>query len=300
MTWLSNEALAGFRQSLEQPDLTGTPYELHEELGRGGMGIVFRAFDSELLRDVALKVVRFLDTDGSVGKRIRTEAEILARLEHPGIVPIYHIGVLPDARVFYTMRLVQGVRLDSYLRRGDSLQEMLRVLLKVCETVAFAHARGVIHRDLKPENIMVGSFGEVFVMDWGVARVDGHAESAGTVVGTSTYMAPEQARGEALVDARADVYSLGCVLRFLARDDAPAALRSVIRRATEEDQAQRYQTVSLLAQDIARYLDGLSPEAHRENVWERTKRLMARHRVVLSLLAAYLLMRILVFFFFRS
>src|SRR5262249_44440113 len=156
-----------------------------------------------------------------------------ARLEHPGIVPIHDVGTLPDGRPYYVMKLVQGRRLDEYLRMRPPLPELCRVFLRICEPVAFAHSHGVIHRDLKPENIMLGPFGELLVLDWGVARTLGQAEKAGVVIGTSLYMAPEQ-REAREVDARADIYSLGCLLR-LACASAPRPLRSVADRATESD-----------------------------------------------------------------
>ena len=111
--------------------------------------------------------------------RLRTEAQVLARLEHPGLVPVHDIGSLPDGRLFYAMKLVRGRRLDEHVRDLPSRAARLRLLEKICEAVAFAHAHGVIHRDLKPQNVMVGPFGEVLVLDWGVAKVlaDGDNDS---------------------------------------------------------------------------------------------------------------------------
>src|SRR5260370_3458242 len=137
------------------------------------------------------------------------EARILARLEHPSIVPVHDCGVLPDGRFYYAMKMVRGNRLDKEVGPAMALTERLQLFQKICDAVAFAHAHGVIHRDLKPQNIMVGPFGEVLVLDWGVARQIGPGAD-GAVVGTPGYMAPEQATGDAaLVDARADVYALG-------------------------------------------------------------------------------------------
>src|SRR5690606_24303270 len=142
-----------------------------EPLGRGGMGTVYRARDVELGRDVALKVVSTPDAVDDVAERLRREARILARLEHPGIVPVHDAGVLADGRAFYAMKLVRGQRLDASVKPDMPLPERLRIFGRICEAVAFAHAHGVIHRDLKPSNIMVGAFGEVLVMGWGVARI---------------------------------------------------------------------------------------------------------------------------------
>lgn len=172
MTWLSDAAVRHLRSVADWPDTTGTRYEVIEPLGRGGMGTVYRARDVELGRDVALKVVSTPEAADDVAERLRREARILARLEHPGIVPVHDAGVLPDGRAFYAMKLVRGQRLDAFVKPDMPLPERLRIFGRICEAVAFAHAHGVIHRDLKPSNIMVGAFGEVLVMDWGVARVE--------------------------------------------------------------------------------------------------------------------------------
>ena len=253
MTWLSDAALARLRDAGEWPDLSGTRYEVRGVLGRGGMSTVYRAFDRELQREVAVKVMA-PDAEGTVA-RLRTEARVLARLEHPGLVPVHDLGTLADGRLFYVMRLVRGKRLDEHARQERSLAALLRLFERVCEAVAFAHAQGVLHRDLKPANVMVGPFGEVLVLDWGLAKLVGElpagatpaapaatAEDAaaltaladaptrtrrGTVLGTPGFMAPEQARGEVdALDQRADVYALGAMLRFLIETrerDAPRA-----------------------------------------------------------------------------
>ena len=115
--------------------------------------------DAQLDRRVALKVLTVVDGDGQASARMAEEARILARLEHPGIVPVHDLGRLPDGRIFYAMKMVEGQRLDVYARSSANLQERLRVFSRICEAVAFAHSEGIIHRDLKPENIMVGRFG---------------------------------------------------------------------------------------------------------------------------------------------
>ncbi len=153
------------------------------------------------------------------------EAKILARLEHPSIVPIHDLGTAPDGAVWYVMKRIDGEGLD---RAADplSLPERLRLFLRICDAVSFAHAHGVIHRDLKPSNVMVGAFGEVLVMDWGIAKILGERNDqsplavsagqgqtgAGRRLGTPGFMAPEQERGEAdSIDARTDVFALGAI-----------------------------------------------------------------------------------------
>jgi serine/threonine protein kinase len=242
---LGDRALDHLREVAQRPDFSGTRYELGEQLARGGMGVVYAARDRELQREVALKVVAAEMADPETIVRLRREARIIAHLEHPGIVPVHDVGALPDGRVFYAMKLVTGKRLDAQVRGAPPLGERLRIFLRICEPVAFAHAHGVIHRDLKPENVMVGPFGEVLVMDWGVAKHRGepsasrpgaaptarpasnHDTAHGTVLGTPAYMAPEQARGELeRVDARADVYALGAILYFLLTGRAPGRAKA--------------------------------------------------------------------------
>lgn len=171
MRLLSNKAVERLRESAGIPDLAGTRYRLLERVARGGMGVVYAAEDEKLQRRVALKVLDAPNTDGDLANRLIREALVLARLEHPGIVPVHDVGTLADGRVFYTMKFVQGQRLDQYIETVSSVTERLRLFLRICDAVAFAHAHGVLHRDLKPANIMVGSFGEVLVMDWGLAKL---------------------------------------------------------------------------------------------------------------------------------
>jgi serine/threonine protein kinase len=245
--WLSDAVVQHLCQVADWPDCTGTRYRLVEKIAQGGMGSVYRAHDQELDRPVALKVLANVRAEPDLPGCIRREARILARLEHPGIVPIHDFGVLPDGRVYYTMKLVCGRRLDAEVDRERPLAELLREFEKVCEAVAFAHCHGIIHRDLKPQNIMVGAFGEILVMDWGVAKLlkgraaplsspsspgsgdaagkPGEATLHGTVLGTPGYMAPEQAWGQVdCVDERTDVYALGAILYFLLTGRSPAAI----------------------------------------------------------------------------
>ncbi|MEP7380831.1 MAG: serine/threonine-protein kinase, partial [Gemmatimonadota bacterium] len=169
MTSLSDAALRHLQHALDVPD-AGARYTVVEEIGRGGMGTVYRAMDGSLGREVALKALAFEGDASGVAERLTREARVLAQLEHPGIVPVHDVGVLADGRPFYVMRLVRGSTLAQHapgLGRG----ELLRLFVQVCDAVAFANARGVIHRDLTPGNVMIGEFGEVLLVDWGVARV---------------------------------------------------------------------------------------------------------------------------------
>src|SRR5215475_5627690 len=170
MKFLSDKALDRLRGS-GVPDLSGTRYQLRELIAHGGMGVVYAAEDKKLNRCVALKILDAAGTNAELAGRLIREAHILAQLEHSGIVPVHDVGTLPDGRVFYTMKFVEGLRLDQYLRQVDSLPQRLRLFLRICDAVAFAHARSVLHRDLKPANVMVGPFGEVLVMDWGLAKI---------------------------------------------------------------------------------------------------------------------------------
>ena len=276
---LSDATVARLREITELPD-AGERYAILRLLGRGGTGAVYEAEDRLLGRWVALKVVA-TEHDRAAGERMRAEAKTIAGLEHPGIVPLHDAGELPDGRLFYTMKLVRGVRLDQLSM--PSAAERLRIFVRICEAVAFAHARGVVHCDLKPQNIMTGEFGEVLVMDWGTH-----------LAGTRGFMAPEQERGGDVTPA-ADVYALGCILRQLI-DAPPRPLAAVIAKATADDAADRYPTAGELGEEIARYLEGAPLRAYRESVVERIGRWVSRNRALVTVVAAYLIMRVLIFF----
>jgi serine/threonine protein kinase len=261
------------RQVVDLPDLSSTRYELEHEIGRGGMGTVYAARDVDLDRRVAFKVL-----DG----KLFEEPRLMARLEHPSIVPVYERGVLPDGRVFYAMKLVSGMRFDCFIENRPPLSERLRAIQRVGEALRFAHAQNMLHRDLKPQNVMVGEFGEVYVMDWGVEAV----------AGTPGFRAPEGA-----VDARSDVYALGALLGFaIGRDGRPASLSAIAAKARSEDPEHRYQTISDLLADVARFQDGLAVQAYPESTWEVLRRHARRNAVLLWLLAAYVAARFFVFF----
>jgi tetratricopeptide (TPR) repeat protein len=237
-TTLDTEAVSGQIPGL---DLRG--YELMERLGGGGMGDVYRASDPALGRDLAVKVMKAeLQGHALAEQRFLREARVTGSLQHPGIVPIYNLGRLSDGRLHYTMRLVRGRTFADILKekanRPEHLPELLTIFEKICQAVAYAHNKQVIHRDLKPANVMVGRFGEVQVMDWGLAKLltaedkrKRAIQSEGTRIyteagdtppeqtrmggemGTPAYMPPEQALGEwDMVDERADVFALGAIL----------------------------------------------------------------------------------------
>jgi serine/threonine protein kinase len=363
MRWLSDDAIQRLREEADLPDLSGSKYLVLHKLGSGGMGTVYLAQDVDLGRKVAVKVMNIADSTGALASRMLREARIVALLEHPSIVPIHDVGSLDDGRVFYAMKLVQGKRLDQTAGNAGSLYDMLRIFQKVCEAVAFAHARGVIHRDLKPENIMVGPFGEVLVMDWGVAKVlsaghtatdpDSEGErselhaiedadliatlplfggtpgdtSSGTIIGTPAYMPPEQATGQTeLLDERSDVFALGAILYFLLTGRSPydsggltdagkqsgsrrpvrprqidrkipRAIEAICLKAMSGRREDRYASAEWIASDVVRFLDGNPVSAYRENVFEKAGRWLNKNRFIVLLILAYLIMRLIVFFF---
>jgi serine/threonine protein kinase len=311
---LSNEAVKRLRDAIERPALPER-YALADVIGRGGMGVVWRARDLALERDVAVKVIAPHLVDESFSARLQREAHILARLEHPGIVPVHDVGVLEDGRAWYVMQLVRGTRLDVAAHAIDSRGELLRIVERLCDTIAFAHAQHVVHRDLKPGNVMLGPFGEVLVLDWGVARerrvaaedaplehrplhaaspTDDVITHGGIVLGTPGYMSPEQAAGLA-ADERSDVYGLGAILRDLCAvhgEPLPRPLASIRDRATAENPSERYDSPLALRDDIRRFLDGARVVAHRETILESIQRLGSVYRTPILLVLAYLVMRI--------
>ncbi|MBZ0137777.1 MAG: serine/threonine protein kinase [Planctomycetes bacterium] len=252
--------------------LGGRRYELRGEVGRGGMGVVMRAFDRDLKREVALKVTRADRTGSQSVARFIEEAQVTGQLNHPNIVPVHELGHEPGGRTFFTMKLVEGQSLarmlralragDVELRRSFPLTRRLYTFGQLLNCMAYAHDRGVIHRDLKPDNVMIGDYGEVMVMDWGLAKVKDHPEliskitttrlqtpgSAdgtaldetmdGQIIGTPAYMPPEQARGERdAIDERSDIYSLGAILYEMLALHPPyqaTTASELIRRVSSE------------------------------------------------------------------
>jgi eukaryotic-like serine/threonine-protein kinase len=269
---LSDSILDHLRHVGALPDLAETRYILDKEIGRGGMGVVYAAYDRDLDRRVALKVL-----DGEVAG----EARLIARLEHPAVVPVYEAGVLPDGRCYYTMKLVAGERLDRYAAGCRSLADRLRVIRTVTEALAFAHSRGILHRDLKPQNVMVGEFGEVYVMDWGV---DG-------VAGTTPFRAPETC-----LDERSDIYSLGALMRQMLPGSSSPALHAIAAKAMSGNPHNRYPSAAAFLADLDRFQEGQAVEAWAEPLWHRLQRFSSRNAVLLWLLAAYAATKFLLFF----
>jgi serine/threonine-protein kinase len=333
MRWLSDQRLDHLRGLVAHPDFSATKYRIINELARGGMGTVYLAEDTELDRRIAIKVINTPETNAELRERMIHEAQIIARLEHPGIVPVHDVGALPDGRVFYAMKYVRGSRLDEYAANVDSIKDRLRKFQAACDAVAFAHAHGVIHRDLKPQNIMIGLFGEVLVLDWGVAKILGKRNmvvsveadppllpknfpdtSHGTIIGTRDYMSPEQARGEVdKLDERADVYSLGAVLYFLLTDQSPSPARprainpkvskpaeAICLQAMSPEKNARYATAAELSRDVGQLLDAERVAAYPESVVEKVGRWAGKNRFLILLVLAYLVMRIIFIFTSRS
>ena len=248
-------------RSREVPAEPTGRYQIHGEISRGGMGAVLRARDIDLGRDLAVKVLLSQHMQRpEMLERFIEEAQIGGQLQHPGVLPVHELGRFADGRPYFTMKFVRGKTLESLLRDRESTNEdrarLVGIFEQICQTVAYAHASGVVHRDLKPANIMVGSFGEVQVMDWGLAKVlvggedderenrpstpdapavrttssvasgtgsgSRSATQAGSVLGTPAYMAPEQARGEVhAIDERTDVFGLGAILAEILTGEPP-------------------------------------------------------------------------------
>ena len=286
---ISDRAIDRLRDAAAWPELDAR-YSITGVAGRGGMGTVYVARDHLLDRDVAVKVLDVDDRKGSRAARFQKEARILARLDHPAIVPIHDAGTLPDGRTFYVMKLIQGKRLDAVIASNAPLPDRLNVFGRVLDAVAFAHAHAIVHRDLKPENVMVGSFGEVYVMDWGVAQ-DSYPEGEPAIVGTPGFMPPEQEHPVDRVDARADIFALGAMLAHLAGPDAPAPLKAIAGKARQPDAADRYADAAAFSADLARFRNQDPVNAYRESLSERAIRLYRRYELPILLLLAYVVMR---------
>ncbi len=244
--------------SLARQDLA-TRYNDQGEIGRGGMCTVHRMRDRTLLRETALKR---LDSDFSVERdriqRFLLEAQVTGQLDHPNIVPIHELGRDIEGRYYFTMKMVEGETLGKRIDQAgedrlkpDHLAELLQILVKVCEALSFAHSRGVIHRDVKPSNIMVGQFGQVYIMDWGIARLMPESEDTGSnrrvevsataeidqpgsIIGSPAYMAPEQVEGlHETLDARTDVFAVGATLYHVLTGRPPYRERNYYKLLTQ-------------------------------------------------------------------
>lgn len=308
MTPLDDDTIARLRDAAMWPELPGARYRIISRLARGGMGTVYAAKDTLLNRDVAIKVsnaARIAATDThALDARLNDEAGILARLEHPGIVPVHDAGTLGDGRSFYVMKLVHGRTLADSIDTLPDRSARIGVFERIVETVAFAHAAGVVHRDLKPSNVMIGGFGEVLVLDWGVARVlatDVATASAddGLRLGTPGFTAPEQHDGgAATAGPSADVYALGALLQWMLGDlPRTKRLQATIDKCRALQPADRYDSAAALAADLARERAGQSVAAYQDTWLDHAGAWFSRHRVVIGLVLAYLLMRMAFLFF---
>ncbi len=343
----SSRLVSGFGLAATPSDPASPRYSLLGRINAGAMGEIQLAKDRDLRRKVAYKqLLAGVEAMPGLTQRFLLEAQVMAQLDHPNVVPVYTLEQVADGRFAYAMKLVRGQTLADLFKEAWTCIKAGRVLpaelsretlldhfLKVCDAMSYAHAKGVLHRDLKPANIMVGRFREVYVMDWGLARVSdapdiaGDADPAepvslagedptaartriGEIMGTPCYMSPEQASGDnASLDARSDLYSLGLILYELvglrralyapsieamlevARHGEkrplrpPSAklrirreLRAIIAKATAPIRAQRYQTVSELADDLRRFIQE-EPITALPDTWRRQLlRWIGRHR----------------------
>lgn len=255
-------------------------YELVERLGRGGMGVVFRARQASLARDVALKFVVGGANDAAAVARFVAEARAAARLNHPNIVPVYEVGVVEGLH-YFSMPMLAGATLAQRLdERRVERDEAIALMVTIGSAVDYAHRLGLLHLDLKPGNVLFDDRGEPLVADFGLARTmdaDGGVDG-GDVSGTPAYMAPEQRDAARRLDRRTDVYALGAMLAELLRGDAPDAdLDAICRRCLEPDPARRYASAADLVADLARRRDGNAVSVRVPAWHERWRRSVRQH-----------------------
>src|SRR5438874_1393858 len=297
-------------------------YELLEEIGRGGQGVVYRAHQKSLNRTVALKVIGLghWATQAHL-KRFRLEAEAAASLEHPGIVPIHEVGER-DGSCYFSMKFIEGGQLDEMVRHEPMpIRRAVELIAKVARTIHYAHERGILHRDIKPGNILLDAKGEPHLTDFGLARLV-ETESTVTrtmeVLGTPSYMAPEQAVGNnAAVSGLTDVYGLGAVFYQLLTGHPPFAggttyetikllldseprqprlwnpkidrdLSTICLKCLEKDPKRRYASALALAEDLERWLKHEPIRAHRTGVFTHARKWMRRNPSI-AVMAAMLL-----------
>src|SRR5437660_1579686 len=296
-------------------------YELLEEVGRGGQGVVFRARQKSLNRIVAVKVISLGQWATKAHlKRFRLEAEAAASLDHPCIVPIYEVGER-DGQCYFSMKFVEGGQLDEVVRRTPmSIRQAAELIAKVARTVHYAHEHGILHRDIKPGNILLDAKGEPHLTDFGLARLvesDSTVTRTMEVLGTPSYMAPEQAVGNnAAISSVTDVYGLGAVLYQLLTGQPPFAggttyetikllldteprsprllnpkvdrdLSTICLKCLEKDSQRRYPSALALAEDIERWLKHEPIQARRAGVFTRGRKWVRRNPTS-ALLAASL------------
>ncbi len=293
-------------------------YELLEEVGRGGQGVVFRAWQKSLNRTVAVKVIGIGQLTTSTHlKRLRREAEAAAKLNHPGIVPVYEVGER-DGTYYFSMRFVEGDCLDDVVSRGSiSVRQAAELIAKVARTVNYAHEHGILHRDIKPGNILLDANGEPHLTDFGLARLVEHGSTVTgslEVMGTPSYMAPEQAVGNnAAVSSATDVYGLGAVLYELLTGHPPFAggttyetihllldseprqprlwnrkvdrdLSAICLKCLEKGPRYRYSSALALAEDLERWLRHEPIRAKRSGFFTRAQKWVQRNRIIASLI----------------
>lgn len=295
-------------------------YQIRGELGSGGMGLVFEAFDTVLGRDVALKCVRPGREGEAAARRFEREMALTARLQHPSIIPVYDAGFFPDGSHYFAMRLVEGQTLDAAIEQAGDFEEKMALvpsIRRACEAVAFAHDQSVVHRDLKPANVLIGPFGETVVLDWGLAKRlgedDVESESfhgdvgademtrPGAVMGTRGFIAPEVERGDG-ADARSDVFALGKVLaQVVSSERSPGTprevwsdLQAIIDRATAREPGLRYADARELYEDLRRFEAGQRVAARDYSLRSHVRRLARRHRTMLVLSASLVVVGALV------
>lgn len=277
------------------------PFEVGGVLGRGGMGEVRTAYDPRLGRDVAIKTVT--PGDAASAARLAREAVLTARLEHPGIMPVYEAGRGDDGRPWYAMRLFTGRTLAEAIAATPALSDRLRLVrhvLDAAQAIAYANGQGILHRDLKPANIITGAFGETIVADWGLACTKDEAANSEAGAGTPGYMSPEQVAGGPL-DSRTDVYGLGGILSEVLSahppDDqgaaslhdingAPPELVAIAERALQRDVEDRYPSTIALADDLLAWFEGRRVGAHEYSAAELFRRLIQAWRVPIGVGAA--------------
>lgn len=321
-----SSAEIGEKDATHLPKIDG--YEIHRMIGRGGMGVVYKATQISTKRQVALKVLLEgpLASDQS-RKRFEREIEVAAQLRHGNIIPIYDSGK-SDGRMYYAMAFVRGMSLADHLAaKRPTLHEKLTIFMKICQAVRHAHQRGVIHRDLKPSNVLVDAENEPHILDFGLAKastlVDMNTSVSAQIVGTPAYMSPEQAAGDPHgIDTRTDIYSLGVVLYEMIvgrmpydttvsigkvleniANAEPAApqivdrkisgeLSAIIMKALEKPKERRYQSLDVLHSDVEKYMKGEPISVRPPSTIYFIKKAIWRNRLSLGSAAALILLAV--------